>query len=296
MPKEKFSIIYADPPWRYEQKNRQGSAELHYPTMSIEEICSLPVADLAAKDSVLFLWATFPQLPEALKVIKAWGFSYRSVAFVWIKRNRRSYSWFYGLGYWTRGNAEICLLAVKGHPKRKSAGVHQLIVSPIERHSKKPDEARRKIVELISSTVASILCGFVFFGVTDILFKVLFSAVYGLLIAISALPLVLLIVFFSRSYIFSIMLCVFYSVFNLLSTFSMTALPKWLVLTLPTPSIMLWGTQQMSSRTAINDTEDLQNFIQMGLIPSTPQLIITLGVIGVVSLLLAVYLYKKRSE
>ena len=149
MPKEKFSIIYADPPWRYEQKNRQGSAELHYPTMSIEEICSLPVADLAAKDSVLFLWATFPQLPEALKVIKAWGFSYRSVAFVWIKRNRRSYSWFYGLGYWTRGNAEICLLAVKGHPKRKSAGVHQLIVSPIERHSKKPDEARRKIVELM---------------------------------------------------------------------------------------------------------------------------------------------------
>ena len=126
----------------------------------------------------------------------------------------------------------------------------------------------------ISSTVASILCGFVFFGVTDILFKVLFSAIYGLLIAI----------------------CVFYSVFNLLSTFSMTALPKWLVLTLPTPSIMLWGTQQMSSRTAINDTEDLQNFIQMGLIPSTPQLIITLGVIGVVSLLLAVYLYKKRSE
>ena len=123
MPKEKFSIIYADPPWRYEQKNRQGSAELHYPTMSIEEICSLPVADLAAKDSVLFLWATFPQLPEALKVIKAWGFSYRSVAFVWIKRNRRSYSWFYGLGYWTRGNAEICLLAVKGHPKRKSAGI-----------------------------------------------------------------------------------------------------------------------------------------------------------------------------
>lgn len=142
MPKEKFSIIYADPPWRYEQKNRQGSAELHYPTMSIEEICSLPVADLAAKDSVLFLWATFPQLPEALKVIKAWGFSYRSVAFVWIKRNRRSYSWFYGLGYWTRGNAEICLLAVKGHPKRKSTGVHQLIVES------EPDEGTTVTIHL----------------------------------------------------------------------------------------------------------------------------------------------------
>ena len=146
---EKFTAIYADPPWRYEQKNVHGSAEHHYPTMSIEEICSLPVKNLAAKDCVLFLWATFPQLPEAFKVIEAWGFSYRSVAFVWVKRNKRSSSWFYGLGYWTRGNAEICLLAVKGHPKRKSASVHQLIVSPIEQHSKKPDEARKKIVELM---------------------------------------------------------------------------------------------------------------------------------------------------
>ena len=146
---EKFTVIYADPPWRYEQKNVHGSAEHHYPTMSIEEICSLPVKNLAAKDCVLFLWATFPQLPEAFKVIEAWGFSYRSVAFVWVKRNKRSYSWFYGLGYWTRGNGEICLLAVKGHPKRKSASVHQLIVSPIEQHSKKPDEARKKIVELM---------------------------------------------------------------------------------------------------------------------------------------------------
>lgn len=146
---EKFTVIYADPPWRYEQKNVHGSAEHHYPTMGIEEICSLPVKNLAAKDCVLFLWATFPQLPEAFKVIEAWGFSYRSVAFVWVKRNKRSYSWFYGLGYWTRGNAEICLLAVKGHPKRKSASVHQLIVSPIDQHSKKPDEARKKIVELM---------------------------------------------------------------------------------------------------------------------------------------------------
>ena len=148
----------------------------------------------------------------------------------------------------------------------------------------------------VSSTVASILCGFVFFGVTDILFKLLFSAIYGLLIAISALPLVLLIIFFSRSYIFSIMLCVFYSVFNLLSAFSMTALPKWLVLTLPTPSIMMWGTEQMSSRITVSDTEDLQKFVQMELVPSTPQLIVTLGAIGAVSLLLAVCLYKKRSE
>lgn len=117
--------------------------------MSIDELCALPVAELAAKDCVLFLWATFPQLPEALQLIKAWGFHYKTVAFVWLKRNRKSPSWFYGLGYWTRGNAEICLLAIKGKPKRKSAGVHQFIISPIEQHSKKPDEARQKILALM---------------------------------------------------------------------------------------------------------------------------------------------------
>ena len=67
-----YSVIYADPPWRYTQKGLQGAAEKHYPTMGIDEICALPVADLAAPDSVLFLWATFPQLPEALRLIKAW--------------------------------------------------------------------------------------------------------------------------------------------------------------------------------------------------------------------------------
>ena len=81
----------------------------------------MPVADLAAPDSALFLWATFPQLPEALRLIEAWGFTYKSVAFVWLKKNKKADSWFYGLGFWTRGNAEICLLATKGHPKRQAA-------------------------------------------------------------------------------------------------------------------------------------------------------------------------------
>lgn len=116
--------------------------------MSIDELCALPVADLADKDCLLFLWATFPQLPEALRLIKEWGFQYKSVAFVWLKRNKKSPTWFYGLGYWTRGNAEICLLATKGKPQRRSKGVHQFIISPIEQHSKKPDIARDKIIEL----------------------------------------------------------------------------------------------------------------------------------------------------
>lgn len=89
----------------------------------------MPVADLAAPDSSLFLWATFPQLPEALRLIEAWGFTYKSVAFVWLKKNKKADSWFYGLGFWTRGNAEICLLATKGHPKRQAANIHQFIVS-----------------------------------------------------------------------------------------------------------------------------------------------------------------------
>ena len=77
------------------------------------------------------------------------GFTYKSAAFVWLKKNKKADSWFYGLGFWTRGNAEICLLATKGHPKRQAANIHQFIISPIEAHSKKPDEAREKIVALM---------------------------------------------------------------------------------------------------------------------------------------------------
>lgn len=144
-----YSVIYVDPPWRYRQKNINGAVERHYPTMSIEELCALAVAGIAARDCALFMWATFPQLPEALRLIRAWGFQYKTVAFVWLKQNRKSPGWFYGLGFWTRGNAELCLLATRGHPKRKSAGIHQFIISPIEQHSKKPDIARDKIVALM---------------------------------------------------------------------------------------------------------------------------------------------------
>ena len=146
---KRYSIIYADPPWRYQQKGLQGAAEKHYPTMTLEELKHLPISEISDKDCALFLWATFPQLREALELIAAWGFKYKTVAFVWLKKNKVADSWFYGLGFWTRGNAEICLLATKGRPKRKSAGVHQFIISPIEQHSKKPDVARDKIVQLM---------------------------------------------------------------------------------------------------------------------------------------------------
>lgn len=145
----KFNILYADPPWKYERNKVQGAAENHYPTMSIEQLCALDVEKITDENCTLFLWSTFPFLPEALCLIKAWGFTYKTTAFVWLKQNRKNKDWFFGLGFWTRGNAEICLLATKGKPKRKSAKVSQLIISPIDKHSKKPDIVREKIVELM---------------------------------------------------------------------------------------------------------------------------------------------------
>lgn len=142
----------ADPPWEYRVWSKKGagrSAENHYPTMKLSDICALPVADLADKDCALFLWVTYPNLQEAFEVIKAWGFKYKTVAFTWVKRCKKSPEWFTGLGHWTRANAEICLLATKGNPKRISKSVRQIIDTPIERHSKKPDEIRDRIVELL---------------------------------------------------------------------------------------------------------------------------------------------------
>ena len=149
---KKYNIIYADPPWAYRTYSKKGqgrSAESHYPTMNIEDIKALPVGELADKDCALFLWITFPCLYEALEVLEAWGFSYKTVAFVWVKQNRKNDDLFTGMGYWTRANAEICILATKGHPRRVNAGVRQVILSHVEEHSKKPDETRDRIVQLM---------------------------------------------------------------------------------------------------------------------------------------------------
>jgi N6-adenosine-specific RNA methylase IME4 len=147
-----YAIIYCDPPWEYRVWNKKGqgrTAESHYKTMPLSDICALPVESIAAPDSALFLWATFPTLPNAFELLSAWGFLYKTVCFVWVKKNKKSDSLFWGLGHWTRANAEICLLATKGKPQRVSKSVHQVIITPIEAHSKKPDEARRRIVELM---------------------------------------------------------------------------------------------------------------------------------------------------
>lgn len=149
-PNKKYNIIYADPPWTYRDKALAGNrgAGCKYPLLTQEEVSSLPLSQISTTDCVLFLWITMPKLNEVFPIIDKWGFSYKTVAFTWVKRNKKADSWFWGMGRWTRANAELCLLATKGNPKRLSASVSSVIHTPIESHSKKPDCTRDRIVQL----------------------------------------------------------------------------------------------------------------------------------------------------
>lgn len=146
---KKYNIIYADPPWRYHDRKCKGACEFHYNTMKIDEICKLPIQKITKKDAVLFLWCTYPMLQEALQLINAWGFRYKTIGFQWVKQNKIGNGFFFGLGRWTRGNTECCLIATKGKPKRINNSVSQLIVSPIQAHSQKPSVTRDRIVQLL---------------------------------------------------------------------------------------------------------------------------------------------------
>lgn len=157
LPRGYFGAIYADPPWRWEswgkyRGQRAGlapsgdrSVDKHYETAEATEIQRLPVADLAAPDSVLLMWGTWPLLPEALDTIASWGFEYKTCAFAWMKADARQVELWQDevkpdmlLGYWTRANTEFCLLATRGKPKRLSAAVRQGIIEPRREHSRKP--------------------------------------------------------------------------------------------------------------------------------------------------------------
>lgn len=147
-PGRKYNIIYADPPWRYWEGGNKNQS-LHYPTMTIDQICELPVKNIADDDCVLFLWVTYPVLQEAFRVIEAWGFTYSTAAFVWVKKNKRQDTPFIGCGSWTRANSELCLLATRGNVLRLDATVSQVVESPVEEHSKKPDVVRSLITKLV---------------------------------------------------------------------------------------------------------------------------------------------------
>lgn len=120
-----------------------------YSRLSQAEIFALPVYKITKKDCILFIWATMPKLQEALDTIKAWGFKYKTCAFCWVKQNPNGIGIYSGLGHWVNGNAELCLLATKGHPHRISKSVKQIVMAPRGRHSAKPAEVRDRIVSLM---------------------------------------------------------------------------------------------------------------------------------------------------
>jgi site-specific DNA-methyltransferase (adenine-specific) len=147
----KYKIILADPPWSYADQGCQGTMINHYKGMDLFEICNMPIDKISEDNCILFLWATYPMMKEALIVIKAWGFSYKTIAFQWVKLNPKALTPFYGLGRWTRGNTEPCLLATKGRVSRRDNSVFQLVQSPRREHSRKPDEVKNKIVKLVGN-------------------------------------------------------------------------------------------------------------------------------------------------
>ena len=149
---KKYNIIYADPAWEYKESGSGNRVvKSHYKTMSIDEICSLPVKDICADKAILFLWVTFPRLEQSFKVMQSWGFEYYGLGFDWVKMSKNGKpSW--GMGYYTRQNTEVCLIGVKKDKAKRlkplSRGVLSVIHSERREHSRKPDEVREKIVEI----------------------------------------------------------------------------------------------------------------------------------------------------
>ena len=149
---KKYNIIYADPPWSYKDKRDKhprisGGATSHYKTMSIEDLKNLPVKDLADDNCYMFMWATFPNLQEALDLMKSWGFKYKTLGFSWIKTNKINGKAFFGIGYYMKSNCEVCLMGLKGKPFKVSNSISSVLIEPREKHSKKPDIARDNIVK-----------------------------------------------------------------------------------------------------------------------------------------------------
>lgn len=151
-PNKKYNIIYADPPWEYKESGTNAKVEgRHYPSMTLEEICAMPVSAICAEKCILFLWATFPRLKDALETIEAWGFVYHSLGFDWTKLTKNGAPKM-GCGYYTRQNNEVCLIGVPKDKRRRlrpqSHSVRACVQSPAREHSRKPDEIRDEIVEI----------------------------------------------------------------------------------------------------------------------------------------------------
>lgn len=145
-----YSVIYADPPWKYKHKKR-GSAVSHYKTMDVEEIAAMNVKRIAAPNSILFMWIPWTHLAQGahITVMQAWGYIPLTLGFIWFKTNKNKDSLFWGTGTWTRANTEACFIGVRGNPRRYDRGIHQVLTSRIREHSEKPDEVRDAIYALL---------------------------------------------------------------------------------------------------------------------------------------------------
>ena len=143
----KYSIVYADPPWNYNDK--QGHRPLPYPSMSTEDIARLDVKGITNQDAFLFIWVTFPILPEIFKIMESWGFEYKTVAWGWVKTNPGNpLSLFTGMGHYTRANLELLLLGKRGRIRVLNRAMVNVVHAPVEAHSKKPDFFRQQILGL----------------------------------------------------------------------------------------------------------------------------------------------------
>ena len=157
-PTKRYGVIYSDPPWNFKNYSEKGTgrnAVSHYQCMDFAGLTALEPQRWAAKDCVLFLWATDPLLPKAMELIHAWGFTYKTVGFYWAKTNKRADlkalstdDFFTGLGYWSRANVEQCLLATRGSPPRMAKDVRRRVISPRREHSRKPEEIYGRIERL----------------------------------------------------------------------------------------------------------------------------------------------------
>jgi N6-adenosine-specific RNA methylase IME4 len=150
-----FGFIMSDPPWSFRTYSQKGkekkSAELHYSTMSLEDIKALDVAALADTDCMLWLWATRPMFPQALETMAAWGFTYKTHGH-WVKTNKTNTGLAFGTGYLLRDCGEPYIIATRGNPKVHSRSVRSVIMAPRREHSRKPDEAYRD-AELLAGPV-----------------------------------------------------------------------------------------------------------------------------------------------
>lgn len=149
-----YGAVLCDPPMRFQSWSPKGmgrAAERHYATLDDEELAALPIADCSLPNSCLFLWTSGPFLERSLKLMRAWGFTYKTIGFVWLKQDplilfrdppMRQ-------GYWTRSGAELCILGTRGRPRRLDQAVRQLVIEPPRQHSRKPDCVHDRIEKLV---------------------------------------------------------------------------------------------------------------------------------------------------